>query len=65
MAIIIPLTRAAERLSVEPCVNAIVELAGSRRSPDRTALRSALADALIVDGAVLYVMAYAPVFGTY
>jgi cytidylate kinase len=36
-----------ERLSVETCVNAIVELAESRRLPDRAAMRSALADKLI------------------
>jgi cytidylate kinase len=36
-----------ERLSVETCVNTIVELAESRRLPDRSAMRSALADKLI------------------
>jgi cytidylate kinase len=36
-----------ERLSVEACVNTIVELAESRRLPDRAAMRSALADKLI------------------
>ena len=36
-----------ERLSVETCVNTIVELAESRRVPDRAAVRSALADKLI------------------
>jgi cytidylate kinase len=36
-----------ERLSVETCVNTIVELAESRRLPDRAAMRSALADKLI------------------
>jgi cytidylate kinase len=36
-----------ERLSVETCVNTIVELAESRRVPDRAAMRSALADKLI------------------
>jgi cytidylate kinase len=36
-----------ERLSVESCVNAIVELAESRRLPDRAAMRAALAGKLI------------------
>lgn len=36
-----------ERLSVETCVNTIVELAERRRLPDRAAMRSALADKLI------------------
>jgi cytidylate kinase len=36
-----------ERLSVETCVNTIVELAESRRWPDRAAMRSVLADKLI------------------
>jgi cytidylate kinase len=36
-----------ERLSVETCVNTIIELAASRRLPDRAAMRSALADKLI------------------
>jgi osmotically-inducible protein OsmY len=36
-----------ERLSVETCVNTIVELAESRRLPDRAAMRSTLADKLI------------------
>jgi cytidylate kinase len=36
-----------ERLSVEACVNTIVELAESRRLPDRAAMRSALTNKLI------------------
>lgn len=36
-----------ERLSVETCVNTIVELVESRRLPDHAAMRSALADKLI------------------
>ncbi len=36
-----------ERLSVDTCVNTIVELAESRRLPDLAAMRSALADKLI------------------
>ena len=36
-----------ERLSIETCVNTIVELAESRRLPDRAAMRSALANKLI------------------
>jgi osmotically-inducible protein OsmY len=36
-----------ERLSVETCVNSIVELAESRRLPDPATTRSALADKLI------------------
>jgi cytidylate kinase len=36
-----------ERLSVETCVNTIVELAESRRLPDRAAMRSVLANKLI------------------
>jgi cytidylate kinase len=36
-----------ERLSVETCVNAIVELAENCRLPDHAAMRSALADKLI------------------
>jgi cytidylate kinase len=36
-----------ERLSVETCVTIILELAESRRFPDRATLRSALADKLI------------------
>jgi hypothetical protein len=36
-----------ERLSLETCVNTIVELAESRRLPDHAAMRSAVADKLI------------------
>jgi hypothetical protein len=36
-----------ERLSVETCVNTIIELAESRRLPDCSAMRSAFADKLI------------------